>query len=294
MEENKTFHLYASYNVYNSSLLRDNENILGHDNDCILGNKLDETNKILCTGSEHEKKNKSIIDKVHIALDIIGCFDPTGISDVTNAVIYLCQGDIESMTLSLVAVFLPIPAGALKGGVKYAKKVTTKNGYVFWSGGNDARKAAEAFAKENGFTTFEMTSKGQQVERKVNNKYIKHLYKQEYEEAIKIARKKGLNSREDIDAYVRYHMNDIRDLVEEAKYGASNQLYMLLDDKRVVEWGAKQFSMGSKQFAEEAARAGKEIHNFRKRKYNPTSIWIKVERPIIKQHGKFSKVHLVR
>lgn len=310
MEENKKFNLYTSFNKYKDfSLLRSQENILGFDNDFLLNNRLKESNETLCTNDDNNEPKHPIIDKIQVALDVAGVLGPYGaIFDALNGIIYLCRGDIDSMKFSLIAIFTPIPASVAKGTVnaaKYANKITTKGGYVFWSGGKNARKAAENFAKENGFTTLEMTSIGQKVERKVNNKYLKHIYKQEYDEAIKIAYSKGLKNREDINAYVKFHMNEIQDLIKEAKYGDSNQLYMLLGNKKadkwkgvdkweaVEEWGKRQFAKASERFAKEAASSGKEIHNFRNRKFNPGSIWIQIERKIIKEYNRSSKVHLV-
>lgn len=309
MDEDKTFHLYASYNEYkDSSLLRDNENILGSDNDYLLNNKLDESKEILCTGDDCNDAKHPILDKIQIVLDVAGVFGPWGaIPDAINGIIYLCRGDFESMKFSLVAMFTPVPASVAKGtanATKYASKITTKGGYVFWSGGNKARKAAEDFAKENGFTTLEMTLKGRKVERKVNNKYLKHIYKQGYNEAIDIVKRKGLKNQDEINAYIKSHMDEIRDLVTEAKNGDYNQLYMLLDHKSPINnnpkwqsveaWGAEQFSRASEKFATKAAMSGKELHNFRNREYNPFSIWITRERKILRKYNRIPKVHLVK
>ena len=72
MDEDKTFHLYASYNEYkDSSLLRDNESILGSDNDYLLNNKLDESKEILCTGDDCNDAKHPILDKIQIVLNFI-------------------------------------------------------------------------------------------------------------------------------------------------------------------------------------------------------------------------------
>lgn len=294
MEEHKTFH-----NEYKDSpLLRDNENILGSDNDYLLNNKLDESKNVLCTGDDINEAQHPYVDKIQVALDVAGVLGPWGaIPDAINGIIYLCRGDLDSMKFSLMAIFTPVPASVAKGAAnatKYANKITTK-GYVFWSGGNKARKAAEDFAKENGFTTLEMTQKGSKIDRNVNNKYLKHIYKQGYNEAINIVKKKGLKNQDDINAYIRSHMDDIRDLATEAKNGVSNQLYMLLDNKKIADWGANQFAKASEEFARKAGKSGKEIHNFRTRKYNGKSVWMQKEREIVyKEYNRSSKVHLVK
>lgn len=306
--EDKIFHPYASYDEYmDLSLLQSNKNILNCDNDYLLGNKIDGYNDILCTGDDNHEPKRPIIDGIQVLLDVAGVLGPLGaIPDVINGIIYLCRGDLDSMKFSLISILTPIPSGIAKGTANasnYANKVTAK-GYVFWSGGNKARKAAEDFAKKNGFTTLEMTSKGQKVERKVNNKYLKHIYKQSYSEALDVVKKKGIKNQDEINAYIKNHMNSIRDLVEEAKNGDYNQLHMLLGNLypkvpnnkwiSVENWGSQQFSIASEHFAIKAARSGKELHNFRLRKYNPFSIWIVRERKILDKFNRFSRVHLVK
>jgi RHS repeat-associated protein len=56
-----------------------------------------------------------------------------------------------------------IPTNKLKKNANEAAKRTPMR--VFWSGGDEARLAAEAFAKANGATTLEMTAAGQRLQQ---------------------------------------------------------------------------------------------------------------------------------
>lgn len=275
MDEDKTFHLYASYNEYkDSSLLRDNESILGSDNDYLLNNKLDESKEILCTGDDCNDAKHPILDKIQIVLDVAGVFGPWGaIPDAINGIIYLCRGDLDSMKFSLIAIFTPIPASVAKGtanATKYASKITTKGGYVFWSGGKKARKAAEDFAKENGFTTLEMTRAG------------KHMDKRIRVSSMKKARENGFSWLE----------------IHTAKQ--NDELYKLLTQEQ-NSVNMKQFERISKRYAEIAAKSGDEIHYFRTPVWGKEalenrikSIWIRIEKPTIKETGSIPIRHIAK
>lgn len=77
--------------------------------------------------SSGDGKNDSAIDKVHIALDVIGfipCFG--AIPDIANGIIYLCQGDYTQMALSFVSA---IPGygdtlAAVSKGAKFVGRAT--------------------------------------------------------------------------------------------------------------------------------------------------------------------------
>lgn len=275
MEENKTFHLYASYNEYKDiSLLRDNETFLGTNNDCLLNNKLDESKEILCTGTDSDNPKHPVLDKIQIALDVAGVLGPWGaIPDAINGIIYLCRGDFDSMKFSLIAIFTPVPASVAKGTVnatKYASKITTKGGYVFWSGGKNARKTAENFAKENGFTTLEMTRAG------------KHMDKRIRVSSMRKARANGFSWSEIYTA----KQND--------------ELYKLLTQEQ-NSVNMKQFERISKRYAEIAANSGDEIHYFRTPVWGKealgkrlNSIWIRIEKPTIKKTGNIPIRHIVK
>lgn len=274
MEENKKFNLYASFNEYKDfPLLRSQENILGSDNDFLLNNRLKESNEILCTNDDNNEPKHPIFDKIQVVLDVAGVLGPYGaIFDAINGIIYLCRGDLDSMKFSLIAIFTPIPASVAKGtanAAKYANRITTKGGYVFWSGGKNARKAAENFAKENGFTTLEMTRAG------------KHMDKRIRVSSMKKARDNGYSWLEIYTA----KQND--------------ELYKLLTEKQ-NSINLKQFERISKRYAEIAAKSGDEIHYFRTPVWGKESldnrlksIWIRIEKPIIKKIGRIPIRHVI-
>ena len=275
MEENKTFHLYASFNEYKDySLLRDRENIIGSNNDYLLNNKLDKSNEKLCVGDDNNETKHPILDKIQVVLDVVGVLGFWGaIPDAINSIIYLCRGDLDSMKFSLIAIFTPIPASVAKttaNAAKYANKVTTKGGYVFWSGGKEARKAAENFAKENGFTTLEMTRAGEHMDTRIRKS------------SMKKARENGYSWLE----------------IHTAKQ--NDTLYKLLTEEQ-NSVNLKQFERISKRYAEIAAKSGKEIHYFRTPVWGKESldnrlksIWIRIEKPTIKEAGGIPIRHIVK
>ena len=64
----------------------------------------------------------SLMDKLHMALDIIGMVDPTGIADGANVVLYLGEGDLKNAAISGVAI-VPV-VGNAASAAKAAKNVS--------------------------------------------------------------------------------------------------------------------------------------------------------------------------
>jgi len=68
--------------------------------------------------SSSKKKNSwKWLDVAHNTLDLIGFFDPFGIADGLNALLYLGQGDYVNAALSAVSI---VPLGDFAKGLKYA------------------------------------------------------------------------------------------------------------------------------------------------------------------------------
>ncbi|WP_372474780.1 polymorphic toxin type 24 domain-containing protein [Capnocytophaga sp. ARDL2] len=63
-----------------------------------------------------------VVSSLQTTLDVIGVFDPTGISDGINAVIYLINGDYGSAAISAISI---LPFGDLAKGGKYAYKAAS-------------------------------------------------------------------------------------------------------------------------------------------------------------------------
>lgn len=61
----------------------------------------------------------TIKDNSHVILDVIGIFDPTGIADGLNALIYLAEGDTKNAKISALSM-LPVGDGAKVA--KYTEK----------------------------------------------------------------------------------------------------------------------------------------------------------------------------
>lgn len=74
--------------------------------------------------------NEGVMDWVQSGLDIAGIFDPTGISDLTNAVLYFGRGEVLFGMLSLVAI-IPYVGDAIAKPVMLAAKAGAKEVKLF-------------------------------------------------------------------------------------------------------------------------------------------------------------------
>ncbi len=83
-------------------------------------------------------------DWMHIGLDIIGVFDPTGIADGVNAIGYALEGDHENAAMCLVSM---VPGGDVLKCAKYTYKVV-KGGSKVLKGGKTAGKAVKNVVKK--------------------------------------------------------------------------------------------------------------------------------------------------
>ena len=69
----------------------------------------------------HLEQELPTLEEVHLALDVVGTVDPTGVADGVNGVIYLGEGNYVDAGLSALAI---LPLGDLAKGGRYADEAT--------------------------------------------------------------------------------------------------------------------------------------------------------------------------
>lgn len=130
-----------------------------------------------------KKIDEGVLDWIQGGLDIAGIFDPTGIADLTNAVLYFGRGDVLFGMLSLVSVIpyagdvvaKPVMLAAKAGAKEYklfSAAVKTKNATKIADAANLIKgssvggsifKFLESFGKNMGKTILNLLEKGKKI-----------------------------------------------------------------------------------------------------------------------------------